>query len=65
MKFTLEFSPEATDVVNALAAKKHTSKSEVIRKALNLLSYIEDQQSKNSRILVQDENGNTHEIVPI
>jgi Arc/MetJ-type ribon-helix-helix transcriptional regulator len=64
-RFTLEFNQEAADTVNALAQKKGTSKSDVIRRALNLLSYVEDQQEKNAKILVVDPNGDTREIVPI
>jgi hypothetical protein len=64
-KFTLEFNQQATDLVNQLAEKKGTSKSDVIRRALNLLSYVEDQQAKDARILVVDPNGDTREIVPI
>ena len=64
-RFTLEFNQEAADTVNALAQKKGTSKSDVIRRALNLLSYVEDQQEKNAKILVVDHNGDTREIVPI
>jgi predicted transcriptional regulator len=64
-KFTLEFNQQATNLVNQLAEKKGTSKSEVIRRALNLLSYVEDQQAKNSKILVMDPDGDIREIVPI
>jgi len=65
MKFTVEFNPGAAAVVNRLAAKKGASKAEVVRRALNLLSYVEDQQEKNSKILVQGADGETREIVPI
>jgi hypothetical protein len=64
-KFTLEFNQQATDIVNQLAEKKGTSKSDVIRRALNLLSYVEDQQAKDAKIIVVDRNGDTREIVPI
>jgi hypothetical protein len=64
-RFTLEFNQQATDIVNQLAEKKGTSKSDVVRRALNLLSYVEDQQEKNAKVLVVDPSGDTREIVPI
>ncbi len=65
MKFTVEFNPEAAAVIDRLALKKGASKADIVRRALNLLSYVEDQQAKNSKILVQDADGETREIVPI
>jgi predicted transcriptional regulator len=65
VKFTVEFNPEAAAVIDKLALRKGASKAEVVRRALNLLSYVEDEQAKNSKILVVDKNGDTREIVPI
>jgi hypothetical protein len=58
-KINLEFTDQASQEIQALADAKGTSKSEIIRKALNLYSYVE-KASKNGEKLIL-ENPQTHD----
>lgn len=63
-KFT--FDSEATDLIDQLKeSTKSSSRTELLRKALYLLSIVSEAHSNNKRIVIEDENGEIDkEIVP-
>lgn len=53
-KINLEFTDQASQEIQALADAKGTSKSEIIRKALNLYSYIEKASKNGEKLILED-----------
>jgi hypothetical protein len=64
-KFTLEFQDKAAEVVKDLSRENGTSQSEIVRKSINLMKFVEDARQNGSKILIQDPDGQTREIVSI
>lgn len=58
-KINLEFTDQASQEIQALADAKGTSKSEIIRKALNLYSYVEKAARNGEKLIL--ENPATHD----
>ncbi|MDQ1536329.1 MAG: hypothetical protein QOE58_722 [Actinomycetota bacterium] len=63
-KFTVEMNRELDDVVTALAEQQQVPKTQVVRRALALLKYLEDERRAGRVILVQDpDTGREKELV--
>ena len=64
VRVTADFSPQAYEELEEMAAQLGTSKVETIRKALGLLKYIGEEKKKGASIIVRA-NGKEKEIVTI
>ncbi len=66
-RFTIDFTPEAeSDLKEIQKALRVNTKSEVIRKALNLVNFVVREQEKGGRLIVENERDNSRkEIVTI
>ncbi len=53
-KFTVEMNSELDDVISSLAEQQGVPKTQVVRRALALLKYLEDEQTAGRVILVHD-----------
>jgi hypothetical protein len=56
-KFMVEFSEELDEVIGTLAARQGVPKTQVIREAVSLLKYVDDQQQEGHRLAIADEDG--------
>ncbi len=50
IRLTLDVSPELNDILDDLAAKQHTTKEDVLLKAIAFAKFAQDEQSKGRRI---------------
>jgi len=64
-KFTLEFSDQAAKIVRKLADEHETSQSEIVRKAVNLMNFVDEERRAGNHLLVQTPDGRFREIVPV
>ena len=64
-RFNVDFSDEATAVLDELAAKQGTTKSDVIRRAIALQKWFEETRDAGSKVLVELPDGRQREIVPL
>ncbi|HJT91749.1 MAG TPA: ribbon-helix-helix protein, CopG family [Mycobacterium sp.] len=63
-KFTVEMNDELDAVVTSLAEQQGVPKTQVVRRALALLKYLEDQRRAGNVVLVQHpETGREKEVV--
>lgn len=64
-KLTVEFSGRWHDLLSELAAKEGTTKSDVLRRALALLKYVEDEVGANDkrRLAIAEDDKVLKEIV--
>lgn len=53
-KMTVDLGDKLDSTVSRLAASQNVPKSQVVRRALALLSYLEDEQAKGAKVLVRD-----------
>ena len=58
MHFSLTMSPAANDVLEEIAASQHTTKSDVLRKAIGLVKLADDARRGNRKIGVYDAERN-------
>lgn len=63
VRLSLDLSPQANDVLEEVAASQHTTKSDVLRKAIGLVKVADDARLKNGRIGVMFEGNVFSEIV--
>lgn len=53
-KMTVDLGDKLDSTVSRLAASQNVPSSQVVRRALALLSYLEDEQAKGAKVLVRD-----------
>ena len=64
VRLSLDLSPAANDLLEEIAASQHTTKSDVLRKAIGLVKLADDARRDNRKIGVFDtENNVFSEIV--
>lgn len=64
VRLSLDLSPLANEVLEEVAANQHTTKSDVLRKAIGLVKLADDARRDNRKIGVMDtENNVFSEIV--
>jgi predicted transcriptional regulator len=56
-KFIVEFSEELDEMIDKLARKQDLPKTQVVKQALSLLNYIEDQRTEGHRFTIEDKTG--------
>ena len=56
VRLSLAVSPELNDRLEQLAAAGHTSKSEILRKAIALFDVVAEAKSEKKRFGIQDQN---------
>ncbi|MDD1650889.1 MAG: ribbon-helix-helix protein, CopG family [Methylococcaceae bacterium] len=56
IRLSLAISPELNETLEALAVSRHTTKSEVLRKAIALYDVVAEAQSQKKRIGILDQN---------
>jgi hypothetical protein len=61
-KLTIQLSTRTDDILAKLAERQETTKAHVIRRAIALLSYLEDEAARGGRVVVKRPDGET-EIV--
>ena len=63
-RFTIDFSEEtAKDLEDLIKALGVTSKAEVVRKAVNLLRYVVQQQREGGKLVVENRKENSRKEV--
>ncbi len=63
-RFNVDFSDEASAVLDELARRQNTTKAEVIRRAINLEKWFADTTASGAKVLVE-KDGRTREIVKL
>jgi hypothetical protein len=63
--FRLVFNSGATKIVERLAARNNLDRAEVVRRAINLLLFTEDEMAKGAKLLVMSREGQLSEILPM
>ena len=56
VRLSLDLSPLANDILEQVASNQHTTKSDVLRKAIGLIKVADDARQGNRRIGVMDNN---------
>ncbi len=56
-KLIVEFSEELDKVIGALAAQQGVPKTQVIRRAVSLLKYVDDQRREGHKLAIADKDG--------
>jgi predicted transcriptional regulator len=57
-KYTVEFNAEVEEVLSALAARQHVTKAQVIRRAIALMNFFDEEASKpDQKIGISDADG--------
>jgi predicted transcriptional regulator len=56
-KFTVEFSPELDQVIEELAAKEGVPKTQIVRRAVSLLKFVDDERAEGNRFTIADREG--------
>jgi predicted transcriptional regulator len=64
-RFNVDFSDEATAVLDELATKQGATKSDIIRKAIALQRWFEETREAGAKVLVELPDGRLREIVPL
>lgn len=64
-RFNVDFSDQATAVLDELAAQQGTTKADIIRRAIALQKWFEDTRDSGSKIIVELPDGRQREVVPI
>jgi hypothetical protein len=62
IKLTVQLSARTDHILAKLAERQETTKAQVVRRAIALLSYLEDEVAKGGRVVVKRSDGET-EIV--
>ena len=62
VKLTVALPREAIDIVESLAAGQHKTKTQVLREAIALKAFIENELQPGTRFLIE-RDGQTREIV--
>lgn len=62
-KISLNLTPEAEKILETLAEQRGMTLSDVVRRALALVAFYEEETSKGGAILVTHDNGKTFERV--
>ena len=63
IKVTLNITQAEWKAIEMLAAKKGTTKTSIIRRAIGTMKYIEDANDKGQKILVELAKGEVRELV--
>lgn len=63
-RFNVDFSDEATAVLEELARRQDTTKAEVLRRAIHLEKWFSDTTASGGKVLVE-KDGQTREIVKL
>jgi len=58
VRLSLDLSPQANTVLESLASSQHTTKSDVLRKAIALVQVAEEARQANRKIGVFDSQAN-------
>jgi len=56
-RMTVEFDPDVTRLLQELSETSHRSKTEILRRAIGLYSYLDEAHSEGNDILISDKKG--------
>lgn len=62
-RFNVDFSDEATAILDELAKRQNSTKAEVIRKAIALEKWFNDTTANGSKIVVEAPDGKLREVI--
>lgn len=63
VKVCLNLTPEADECARSLAAEKHQTVSEVIRRAIVVARFIEDERKRGAVVLLKYPEGDAHQVL--
>lgn len=55
-KFTVEFGDQLDSALSKLAQEEHTTKTQVVRKAIALLDVVKEETKGSNKLTVADQN---------
>jgi predicted transcriptional regulator len=62
-RFIVEFSDDLDEVIDKLAKKQGLEKTQVVKQAVSLLNYVNEQQAKGRRLAIDVEPGRLSRII--
>jgi hypothetical protein len=62
-RFIVEFSHELDEMIDRLAKQQGLQKTQVVKQAVSLLNYVNEQQGKGRRLVIDDEVGRVLERI--
>lgn len=62
-KLNIEFGTKANDILEQISTKKGTSKADVIRRALNVYSFLEQKIDDEASIMIREKNGDERQLL--
>ena len=63
VKISVNLPEDAVAAVNDIAARRHITKTEVLRRGISLEKFLEDERDKGAFTLLVDRGGKTQQIV--
>lgn len=57
VRLSLDLSPQANSILEEVASNQHTTKSEVLRKAIGLVKVADDARRANGKLVVMHPDG--------
>ena len=64
-RLNVDFSDELNAVLQDMATKQHTTKAEILRRAISLGRFIQEEREAKSKILVKRKDGEVLEVLPL
>ena len=63
IRTTVNLSPEAANALKEIAADRHTTVADVIRRAIWIEKYLHDAMKQGGKVLVQDQEHGVRELI--
>ncbi len=62
-RFIVEFSDELDGMVDKLAKEQGLDKTQVVKQAVSLLNYVNEQQARGRRLVIKVDSGTGSEVL--
>ena len=63
IKMSVNLSEDVVNILKKMAEERHTTLTEVLRKAIGMEKFVDDIKKENGKILIEDNNGRIREVV--
>jgi predicted transcriptional regulator len=63
VKMTINLSTDVVQTLKVMAAKRHTTVTHILKRAIAIEKYIEQVEEENCKLLVEDKNGQIRQLV--
>jgi hypothetical protein len=64
-KYTVELNERLNEILEDLSTEQNTPKTQVIRRAISVLKYLDDEHRKGNKVLIADPTGKAQREIVI